>query len=78
MTSWTHKSTIIGGRVLENDRVILRDHEEVGRVYLGPETPNVEPWVWATWVHPPQQGRSASMGEALDAARMAVGKLNRL
>ena len=70
---WTRKRTVIAGDVLEDDWIIMRNGEDVGRISLDEFPYNgAQHWQWASWVHPATHGRVDTLEEAQDAVRRAV------
>ncbi|MGR3760907.1 hypothetical protein ACUXV3_12370 [Roseobacteraceae bacterium NS-SX3] len=70
---WTMRRTVIAGERLEDDWVIVRGFQEVGRVRHDSVSQNgAAPWTWATWTLPAEHGRADTLEAAREALRQAV------
>lgn len=69
---WTRKLTVIGGQTREDDWIVLRHRQIVGRLHPAPSMPHVQPWQWFVFTYPGANGRCDTMDEALEAIRQAV------
>lgn len=70
---WTRKRTFIGGRYVDNDWMVLRHGQEVGRVYSVPVGSMLGPhFSWSTLTLPPARGRADTLDEALEQMRETI------
>lgn len=70
--AWTRRATVIDGTTCENDWIVSRDGEEVGRVLLMISGPGIPMWKWASWIIPAHHGLEETRDAALDALRQEV------
>lgn len=70
---WTRKRTVIAGRTDgDNDWMVYRDRQPVGRVYATQISDPTLRWMWIVQVGPTGHGYAPSMAEALEAVRRRV------
>ncbi|NDW32949.1 hypothetical protein [Salipiger sp. PrR007] len=71
---WTRKRTIIAGRTDgDNDWLVLKDGQTIGRVYATHISNPTLRWMWIVQVGPTGHGYAPSMDAALDEVRRRVG-----
>lgn len=68
---WKRKRTVIAGRISEDDWVIVRGDQAVGRVHRSPAT-GVAPFSWFTWTYPCDRGYACNLHDGLRQAREAI------
>ena len=69
---WTRKRTVIAGRVVEDDWIVRKDGQSVGRVYATGIWDETLSWMWFVQVQPVAQGYAPSMTEALEEVRRRI------
>ncbi|GAB1361805.1 hypothetical protein MASR1M32_10410 [Rhodobacter sp.] len=69
---WIKKRTVIGGQSRDDDWIVMRGQQAVGRVHPSPPMPGIQPLEWASWTHPCDRGRANSLEDALDQLREAI------
>ena len=69
---WTRKLTVIGGQTEEDDWIILRNGQEVGRVHRATPIVGLQKMEWVTWTAPWDKGRADTLDQAIEAVRTAI------
>lgn len=69
---WSRRQTTIGGIPHDNDWLVYRHKQSVGRVLMSVQVPDVPAYSWNTLTNPAMNGRAETLEEALSELREAI------